>query len=161
MSPRATCVVATSRREGRASFYAPLVIARRAGCRRAFGCAHIADLGGDVLSRSAGWSAKRRFIYILADDAARCAGRHVGRHHDPPIPHDSAWCAAPRRSTAARAEPPGGESGGPRRPRPGGRSVTSTPSTREDRGGFRLLESPLRSLATGEDNDRIAEPSLR
>lgn len=80
------------RRDGdRASFYAPLVIARRAGCRRAFGCAHIAALGGDVLSRSAGWSAKRRFIYILADVAARCAERHVGRHHDPPIPHDSAW----------------------------------------------------------------------
>lgn len=91
---RTTCVVSRSDGMDRVSFYAPLVIARRAGCRRAFGCAHIADPRDDVLSRSAGWSAKLRFIYILADDAARCAERHVGRHHDlpiVPIPHDSAW----------------------------------------------------------------------
>lgn len=87
---RMTCVVARSGGTGQISFYAPLVIARRAGCRRAFGCAHIAGPRDDVLSRSAGWSAKRCFIYILADDAARCAERHVGRHHDLPIPHDSA-----------------------------------------------------------------------
>lgn len=55
----------------------PLVVARRTDCRRAFGNTHIAGL-----AREASWSAKRRFIYILADGAAQCAAeRYVARHH--------------------------------------------------------------------------------